>query len=476
MSSKFEENKAKKAISIFKTYLLPNSPHEVNISAQHRQNAVKAFEQSAQLQNDKAMLVSENVFDEIQLAIFYNLKNDNYPRFTTSQQFKNFLKHKDIAFVSSIAIKKNTTYMKYVPKIEGLICDRDIQFFSFMGFNDDLDVWDEISVSKDARCACYQSKKEFYFNDRLGQSENMNGKIMKMKFIVPCTKEEAFNVFSHTHLRKEILDIESINQVDYTPISKNNKYAQTILQMQLQMKGFSWILKPREAVAAITCVYDTKRESLGFIMKSTETVMVPIRKSHVRIRVLNAAFFTDCPTSTTITSHKILKKQSSESSLKKSSNKKSTSTSNSSGSSSSSLSQPSLSSTTTTPSEKNHGDTLDDLRSSSSSSDSSFGSSAEHACKLVFTSFLDLKIPSETVKKKLFKTKNKLVYTRLLNAIKESRSLGFPRAKFSEGVLDTLDAFKEYYLSNDSKETEMTWELQDEEDDMLHEIVAHNDH
>ncbi|KAF0973480.1 hypothetical protein FDP41_008184 [Naegleria fowleri] len=461
---KFEENKAKKAIAIFKNYLLPNSPHEVNISAQHRQNAIKAFEQSAQLQNDKSMLVPENVFDEIQLAIFYNLKNDNYPRFTVSQQFKNFLKQKDIAFVSLIAIKKNTTYMKYVPKLEGLICDRDIQFFSFMCFNDDLEVWDEISVSKDARAACYQSKKEFYFNDQLGQSENMSGKIMKMKFILPCTKEEAFNVFSHTHLRKEILDIESINQVDYIPISKNNKYAQTILHTQMPVKGFSWIMKPREAVAAVTCVYDTKRESYGFIMKSTETMIVPIRKSHVRVRVLTSAFFSDCPVSAKITSHKILKKQSESSpSLKKSLN---------SHKKSSSQSSFSLTGVVTTLSERvsRHSEEDASEDQTMSPSESSFGS-AEHACLISFTSFLDFKIPSETVKKKIFKTKNKIIYNRLLNTIKESRAMAFPRAKFSEGVLDTLDAFKEYYLSNDPN-AEMTWELEDEEDGTLHEIVS----
>ncbi|KAG2379063.1 hypothetical protein C9374_007701 [Naegleria lovaniensis] len=459
---KFEENKAKKAIAIFKNYILPYSPHEINISSQFRQNAVKAFEQSGQLQNEKAVLIQDNIFDEIQSSIFYNLKNDNYPRFTTSQQFKNFLKHKDISFISMIATKKNNKYMDFIPKFDGPICDRDIQFFSFMSFNDDLDVWDEVKVGDDGRRACYLSKKEFCLNDQLECEEKMTGKLMKQIFIVPCKKEEAFNVFAHTHLRKEILDVESINQVDFNPISPNNKYAQSILHIQMQMKGFSWIMKPRETVAALTTIYDTKRQTYGVMLKSTESLLVPNRKSHIRFKILSSTFMQDCPLNAQITKQKELKRKS-ISSLKNNPSSSSSSISSLDGqnaaSSSGSFSN-------------NYGDSRRQSsvteEDDSSESSESFGS-AEHACKVTVVSFVELKVQSAFVIKKILNSKNKHGYARFLAAVKDSKVRAFPRPKFSEGLMETFESFKDHYLAN-NPEAEMTWELIN--DDELHDMVT----
>nr|CAG4713786.1 unnamed protein product [Naegleria fowleri] len=455
---KFEENKAKKAIAIFKNYILPYSPHEINISAQFRQNAVKSFENSGQLQNEKSVLVPETIFDEIQSSIFYNLKNDNYPRFTVSQQFKNFLKHKDISFISMIATKKNNKYMDFIPKFDGPICDRDIQFFSFMSFNEDLEVWDEVKVGEDGRRACYLSKKEFCLNDQIECEEQMTRKLMKQIFIVPCKKEEALNVFAHTHLRKEILDLESVNQVDFNPISPNNKYAQSILHIQMQLTGFSWIMKPRETVAALTAIYDTKRQAYGMMLKSTESLLVPHRKSHVRFRILSSTFLQDCPLNTQITKQKELKRKST--SLKNSASASSSSIGSLDGNHPSSSSNSGSFSSNISTGRKS---TVTEEDDSSESSDS-FGS-ADHACKVTIVSFVELKVQSAFLIKKVLNTKNKNGYARFLAAVKDSKVRGFPKPKFSEGLLETLDSFKEHYA-----DAEMTWELNAE--DELHDIVT----
>ncbi|EFC38923.1 RGS domain-containing protein [Naegleria gruberi] len=446
---KFEENKTKKALFILKTYVMPNSSHEINISSQYRQNIVLGFEKSGQLTSEKNMLVDETIFDDSQSAIFYNLKNDTYPRFTKSVQFNNFLKQKDEAFITSISVLKNTKYMEYIPKFDGLVCDRDIQFFSFMAFNDDEEVWDEIKVGASGRRACYQSKKEFNIDEN---EEKANGKLLKQVFILPCSKEQAFNMFSHTQVRQDILDAESINQLDYIPISKTNKYAQSILKIVIQMTGLTWVMKPRQAVVAGTVVKDTKRNCIANIMKSTNSVLLPEKKSHVKARVLSSSFFVDCYTTTHL--NKLKDPPHTNHSMSSGDLRKSTS----SASSTSSFSR---------KSSVAFDDSLSDM------STESFGP-IENACKVICVSYIDLQsMQSDFIRKKFFNAKNKAAHTVFMNSVKEFGALNFPKPKFSEGLYDTLDAFTSHYTTGDN-DTVMTWDLEEEEEGNMYPCYPAN--
>ena len=449
---RFEENKAKKAVSILKNFVLPNSKQEINVSSQLRQSVMGQFEQSGQLLNEKNLTVAEEVFDEIQLAVFSQLKRDNYPRFTHSNQFKQFLKNKDSAFITSISVKKKSKYMEYVPQLDGPVCDRDITFFSFMAFNDSLDVWDEI-LNNHGKRASYQTKKEFYMDDKIELKdhslEKANGKLLKQVMILPCRKEDAFTSFAHTNLRKEIMELDSINQVDFMPISDTNKYAQSILQIQIKMKGLSWIMKPRDALVSVTSVFDTKRQSYAYIMKSTESTLVPERKSHVRAKILTAVFFSDCPADATIKTYKEFRKSLSSTNLKGSTPSPSEASKSTSTVESHTTPRKSSVSFAETPEDEDE-----------SASTESFHS--DHHCKVIIVTYADLKtFQSDFVRKGVMKVKNKAVHTNFLNVIKEQSAIGFPKPKFSEGLLETFDAYSEKYLK---QKEEVTWDLDDSDD------------
>ena len=303
------------------------------------------------------------------------------------------------------------------------------------------------------------SKKEFHFNDKSIESltehnhfQKENGKLLKQVFILPCTKEEAFTVFSHTHLRKEIMGLEGINQIDFIPISPQNKYAHSITHLQINMKGFSWILKPRDAVVALTSVVDTKRGCYSLMLKSTESTQMPEKKTHVRAQMLTSAFFTDCSPTDEIISYKEQKKRL-RSPQAESSQKNNASYSSLSRHSSSSLSR--------------HSSTSEE---DETESEESFGN-VEHACKLILVSYIDLKtLQSDFIRKKVISAKNKHCYANFLLAIQEQRQYGFKRPKFSEGLLETLDAFKSTYLID--THAEITWNMEEEDaESSMHELI-----
>lgn len=227
-----------------------------------------------------------------------------------------------------------------------------------------------------------------------------------------------------------------MNQIDYIPISKTNKYAHSLVHLYVNMRELSWILKPRDVVLAVTCVFDRKRDCLVIAKKSTETVLMPEKKSHVRAQMLTSGFFCDCSPNEKIVSVK-------KSNVKQSTGSSQLDRKNSNASSfSSSVSTASSSPLSCSPNISQNGQ--------------------ETYTKLTLLFFVDIKtLDSDFIKKKIVSKKNKLTHQAFLRSIREQREFGFKRPKFSEGLLETFDEFKSTYLS-ETNPVELSWDLEEE--------------
>uniref|UniRef100_A0A7N4V567 RGS domain-containing protein n=2 Tax=Sarcophilus harrisii TaxID=9305 RepID=A0A7N4V567_SARHA len=69
-----------KAKKLYKTYIQPQSPREINIDSPTREAIIKNIQEPTQ-----------NCFDEAQKIVYMHMERDSYPRFLRSELYQNLI-------------------------------------------------------------------------------------------------------------------------------------------------------------------------------------------------------------------------------------------------------------------------------------------------------------------------------------------------------------------------------------------------
>ncbi|EFC46178.1 predicted protein [Naegleria gruberi] len=93
--TRLDKNRFDMAVEIMNTFIVVSAKHELNLSMTIRKDILKIWSLTQEFNEGKAVELIEcpsDLFQKAQNVIFSELKQDNFPRFTESEQFKSFLK------------------------------------------------------------------------------------------------------------------------------------------------------------------------------------------------------------------------------------------------------------------------------------------------------------------------------------------------------------------------------------------------
>jgi len=266
------------AKKIVAEYIADNADHCVNVGWKLKQNILRQFA----LCNENNCPI--NLFDEVGLCVYVELKQDCFPSFIRSECFQDYVNKK---------LKSNPEFLKelgapkaYVDaeelddKIEqaeisnlGVLYDpnkieaTDADFDRLLTDIRDKDMWKPVFQS-DLR-SVFVSKSPYY-------SGKKGLKKMFECGVLNCTVDEAFNAYAdHEQLLKIEKEIRNITIIDY---HEGPRFAHVILRLQYKLP---FPLKNRD----FCLLHSVRKEPNGditMIRKSVNHPALPVTKQYVR--------------------------------------------------------------------------------------------------------------------------------------------------------------------------------------------------
>lgn len=120
------------AQEIMTTFVLPNSPHELNLSASLRKELMDNYEKA---QADGSSFPAD-FFSNAQTSCFVELKEDSFPRFVRSDTFKKFVSRelkKDSGYLTKIGQRKSQIVSDPSRKSQEYVAVDDVEVLSLGG-------------------------------------------------------------------------------------------------------------------------------------------------------------------------------------------------------------------------------------------------------------------------------------------------------------------------------------------------------
>ncbi|KAL0481783.1 regulator of G-protein signaling [Acrasis kona] len=289
ISSRARYDAAKKIINLF---LTPESTCEINVGHKLRESVIDEFNKSSE------KICSRDLFDDIRVCIYAELREDNFPSFLNSKVFIDFMSDslkEDAQFLSkigspslvdtqsndSISCDEKTVAASQSGKRNAINYDEkkieisDADFDQALSDIKDEDMW-KLFTQTD-RIVINISKESFYHGKRCFKKA-------REELILPFGVEEVF--YAYTDPRYCNTFDKAVKQEVANYIIQD-KYSIVLFHLKLKL-GFPF--KNRDFCLLNSC----KRLPDGSILsvrKSVESHLVPSRRSHVRAVLVGGMLF-----------------------------------------------------------------------------------------------------------------------------------------------------------------------------------------
>ncbi|KAL0482957.1 hypothetical protein AKO1_014105 [Acrasis kona] len=268
------------ATKIMTTYIRDGAKEQINLGFAVRQKIIKSYNETTDQE------CSKNLFDELRIFVYVELKQDCFQGFITHNIFTKFVKKKvknDPEFLKSISTVKKRIDIETPSESEDVIFDTNSQLGvlydpemmevtdeDFLRVNRDIadrEMWKAVFRSEER--AVFVSKNPFY-NGKRGLKK------MYETGIIPFSAKEAFNAYTDAqHILLIEKEIAKITTVDY---QEQDRHALVVLRFQYKLP---FPLSNRD----FCLLHSAKRDSNGtysMIRKSILHPDCPVDKNYVR--------------------------------------------------------------------------------------------------------------------------------------------------------------------------------------------------
>jgi hypothetical protein len=261
-------DKVRVALHILDEFITKESLHEVNIDYKTKLTVIHAFEYTQQRQNFDVLIVPLNVFDAMYSIVYRELREDAFPRYIRSHDFRSFISDRGEQFLRNISVEttptKPTTTVRPEDFIDHTITDRDISFILRM--NEDSNDWISLRATKHNELE--REQYSYISRNRWACGEHLSGlHLSKFTGLLPCSAEEALYALCDWDMRS-IHDKLTIgaDTLDYKKIDADIPYPVAMYYIECKLLFF---LRNRATVGMVTTVYDTERQCYSMVGKSS---------------------------------------------------------------------------------------------------------------------------------------------------------------------------------------------------------------
>jgi hypothetical protein len=268
------------AKKIVTTYLAEEAMYSVNVSHLQKQKVIQEFKKCSESD------CSINLFDELRLSVYIELKQDCFGTFLRSESFHKYIEKqlkRNPDYIQTLGAPKSRIMLEELESIEtndeaelsnlGVLYDpnrveaTDADFDRLLNDIRDKDMWKPVFQSEVR--SVYVSKSP-YFSGKKGLKK------MYETGILPCSVDEAFNVYAdYSELLTIEKEISNVTAIEYKELGR---FAVTVLRFQYKLP---FPLKNRD----FCLLHSVRKEPNGdvvMIRKSINHKMCPRSKNYVR--------------------------------------------------------------------------------------------------------------------------------------------------------------------------------------------------
>jgi hypothetical protein len=297
------EEAVKIACHVMKTFIMPASPMEINISSESRMTLVSLFQKHNQFEQTHKWVIPEfktpvEAFARIKDSVMLELKHDTFPRFLRSKIWLDFVQNKSKEYIESISVLKAAVDFHYTDAdfSAPVVFDKDFRFMEALA-EDDED-W-EFRGSNKLGTSVVNS---FYGSKNYLPNVSWMEKGCFVKYTVTFP-------FSLEQCAKAMMPLGYMEQYDpnckrlqniafYSNEELKSKFQATASEYRTSCVAayrvdLHWPMRtPRRLIAACSAEYKPEREQLMFIMKSVDPPSdMPLKKGWIEAKDLCCNIF-----------------------------------------------------------------------------------------------------------------------------------------------------------------------------------------